>query len=178
MPYKDVESFTFIENCEKGTEKSYEIIESLVSSGMLEKNGIEQPDNIVPMVMCEEKDWVEKFQEKEQFDLIINNMNLHWVNDIEGTLGNFHKTLLPDGAFISASLGGDTLQELRICMNLAQQEREGGISPLCSPFLSVTQLGNIFARMKYNLPTIDVSHVNMEFTSMFALLNFVSLMGE
>ena len=47
---------------------------------MLEKNGIEQPDNIVPMVMCEEKDWVEKFQEKEQFDLIIGGyQQIFWI---------------------------------------------------------------------------------------------------
>jgi hypothetical protein len=36
-------------------------------------------------------------------------MSLHWLNDIEGSLKNYSNSLVPDGAFISASLGGDTL---------------------------------------------------------------------
>jgi NADH dehydrogenase [ubiquinone] 1 alpha subcomplex assembly factor 5 len=47
-------------------------------------------------------------------------MDLHWFNDLESALKNFHSNLVPDGAFISTSLGGDTLQELRICLNLAE----------------------------------------------------------
>jgi hypothetical protein len=43
-------------------------------------------------------------------------------------------------------------------MNLAEQERFGGISPVTSPFLSLTELGNIFARCGFNLPTLDVEH--------------------
>jgi hypothetical protein len=43
-------------------------------------------------------------------------------------------------------------------MNLAEQERIGGISPATSPFLSLTELGNIFARCGFNLPTLDVEH--------------------
>ena len=100
-------------------------------------------------------------------------MQLHWINDIEQTLKNFLNTLIPDGVFISASLGGDTLQELRICMNLAEQERFGGISPSTSPFLSLTELGNIFARCGFNLPTLDVEHAQMEFTSFLSFLSFI-----
>lgn len=47
---------------------------------------------------------------------------------------------------MTTMLGGDTLQEMRICMNLAELERDGGVSPVISPMLSLTDLGNIFAR--------------------------------
>ena len=128
--------------------------------------------------MCEEIDWQNEFGQVEQFDLIISNMSLHWVNDLEGVFNQFLHTLEPDGAFISASLGGDSLQELRICMNLAEQERLGGISPATSPFLSLTQLGNLFSRCGYNLPTLDVDHVQVEFTGALALLNWLEQVGE
>ena len=105
-------------------------------------------------------------------------MSLHWNNDVEGLFRAFHRTLVPNGAFISASLGGDTLQELRICMNLAEQERLGGVSPSTSPMLTLTELGNIFARCEYNLPTIDTEHVQLEFTNLFALLSFLCEVGE
>ena len=46
---------------------------------------------------------------EENFDLIVSNMKMHWYNDVETSLKNYHKSLKPDGAFISTSLGGDTL---------------------------------------------------------------------
>lgn len=47
------------------------------------------------------------------------------------------KALKPDGLFLAAMLGGDTLQELRIAHGLAEQEVEGGISPRVSPLAQV-----------------------------------------
>ena len=58
-------------------EKSYEIITKLVNEGKL-KN---QPDVLEPKVMCEETEWKDTFG--EEFDLIINNMSLHWNNDVQ-----------------------------------------------------------------------------------------------
>lgn len=49
---------------------------------------------------------------------------------------------------------------------------------MTSPFLSLTELGNIFARTKFNLPTIDSQKTDFEFTSMFSLLNLLSQIGE
>ena len=43
------------------------------------------------------------------------------------------EALRPDGVFIGAIFGGDTLFELRTALQLAEVEREGGISPHISP---------------------------------------------
>jgi NADH dehydrogenase [ubiquinone] 1 alpha subcomplex assembly factor 5 len=59
---------------------------------------------------------------------------------------------------MSSSFGGNTLQELRISFNLAEQERDGGVSPVVSPMLSAVDLGNIFARVKFTMPTVDITH--------------------
>jgi NADH dehydrogenase [ubiquinone] 1 alpha subcomplex assembly factor 5 len=51
-------------------------------------------------------------------------------------------------------------------MNLAESERDGGVSPSVSPMLSLTDIGNIFSRAgKFNLPTVDITHLQYEFTS-------------
>jgi NADH dehydrogenase [ubiquinone] 1 alpha subcomplex assembly factor 5 len=47
--------------------------------------------------------------------------------------------LRPDGLFLGAMLGGQTLQELRIACSLAQQEREGGVSAFVSPLAQVSE---------------------------------------
>ena len=94
-------------------------------------------------------------------------MTMHWLNDFDGALGGFRESLVPDGVFMASMVGGDTLQEYRICMNLAEGEREGGVSPVTSPFLSITDMGNVFSRAKFNLPTIDICHMQYEFGSAF-----------
>lgn len=79
----------------------------------------------------------------------------------------------PDGVFMATAYGGDTLQELRICFNLAESERDGGVSPVISPMLSVTALGNLFARSRYTMPAIDITRTTCEFTSTYALFDFL-----
>ena len=43
------------------------------------------------------------------------------------------QALKPDGLFLGAMFGGDTLFELRSALQLAEIDREGGISPNISP---------------------------------------------
>lgn len=81
--YGALEEFTFIEASERSVEHSYKAIEKLVNSGALPES--KQPDKIEPIVMCEENEWKSKFGDVEQFDLIVSNMSLHWVNDLEST---------------------------------------------------------------------------------------------
>ena len=67
------------------------------------------------------------------FDLVLSALNLHWVNDLPGTLLQLRQTLKPDGLLLAALLGGGTLQELRAVFLEAESELEGGASPRVSP---------------------------------------------
>jgi hypothetical protein len=50
---------------------------------------------------------------------------------------------------------------------------------MVSPLLSLTDLGNIFSRSgKFNLPTVDITHMQYEFTSTFQLFEFLRELGE
>ncbi|KAJ3023715.1 NADH dehydrogenase [ubiquinone] 1 alpha subcomplex assembly factor 5 [Thoreauomyces humboldtii] len=51
--------------------------------------------------------------EANSVDAIISSLSLHWVNDIPGTLIQAQRALKPDGLFIGAMFGGETLYELR-----------------------------------------------------------------
>ncbi|TYJ01207.1 hypothetical protein E1A91_A13G137400v1 [Gossypium mustelinum] len=66
-------------------------------------------------------------------DLVISCLGLHWTNDLPGAMIQCKLALKPDGLFLAAILGGETLKELRIACTVAQMEREGGISPRVSP---------------------------------------------
>jgi hypothetical protein len=47
------------------------------------------------------------------------------------------------------------------------------MSPIVSPMLAISDMGNIFSKTKFNLPTIDITHMQYEFTSAFALFEFL-----
>jgi NADH dehydrogenase [ubiquinone] 1 alpha subcomplex assembly factor 5 len=61
---------------------------------------------------------------------------MHWVGDIVGAFTQIRHLLKPDGVFIGAVFGGDTLFELRTSLQLAEQERRGGIANRVSPMIS------------------------------------------
>lgn len=80
-------------------------------------------------------------------------MNLHGINDVEHVHRDIFNMLQPDGCFIGAIIGGDTLYELRHSMMLAEQEREGGISPHVFPMTGLKQVGNLLQSIGFSLST-------------------------
>ena len=75
-------------------------------------------------INCEEELW--PFAEGE-LDLIVSNLNLHMNNDLEVALGKLLGSLEPDGAFCGNHYAARTLEELRACFNIVENERSGGI---------------------------------------------------
>jgi NADH dehydrogenase [ubiquinone] 1 alpha subcomplex assembly factor 5 len=63
-------------------------------------------------------------------------------------------SMMPDGALVGNTLGPKTLDELRICYVLAENERYGGLSPHVSPFIDIADLGNIMGHCKIAIPSI------------------------
>ena len=72
-------------------------------------------------------------------------LNLHWVNDLPGALLQVRRALKPDGLFLAALLGGETLKELRGSLLEAESEIEGGAGPRVSPFADVRDVAGPFA---------------------------------
>lgn len=60
---------------------------------------------------------------EKSIDLCIAANGLHFINDLEKFFVNTHKILKPDGAFVGAVIGGDSLIELRTSFLFAEQER-------------------------------------------------------
>ena len=56
---------------------------------------------------------------------------------LQGMLQQCRRALKPDGLFLAAMFGGDTLHELRVSCNLAEEELQGGVSQRVSPLAQV-----------------------------------------
>jgi SAM-dependent methyltransferase len=110
-------------------------------------------------------------------DLVVSGLSLQFVNDLPGTLIQVRRALRPDGLFVAALLGGQTLAELRHSLAEAEAEVEGGVSPRVAPFVDVRELGGLLQRAGFALPVSDVDRVTVRYDSMFALMQDVRRMG-
>lgn len=134
-----------------------------------------------------------------------------------GTLIQIRRALREDGVFIGSMFGGDTLFELRCAVSyllsrirahprprsrrtslqLAELEREGGISPRVSPMTSAFFLAHkhgirltespapdsqsitsLLNRAGFALSTVDVDEIEISYPSIFELVEDLKWMGE
>ncbi|KAF4123874.1 NADH dehydrogenase [Geosmithia morbida] len=112
------------------------------------------------------------------FDLVVSSLSMHWVNDLPGVLAQINSVLKPDCPFIGAMLGGDTLYELRTSLQLAEQERRGGISPRVSPLADVRDVGGLLQKAGFKMLTVDVDDIIVDYPDSFALMQDLQSMGE
>ncbi|CAJ1052800.1 arginine-hydroxylase NDUFAF5%2C mitochondrial-like [Xyrichtys novacula] len=112
------------------------------------------------------------------FDLVVSSLSLHWINDLPGALKQIQQMLKPDGVFIGAMVGGETLYELRCSLQLAETEREGGFSPHISPYTAVTDLGNLLGQAGFNMLTVDIDEVQVHYPGIIEVMMDLQGMGE
>ena len=114
----------------------------------------------------------------QSFDLVLTAMDLHWVNDLPGTLTQIRRILRPDGLFLGAMLGGTTLWQLRQALMAAESEIEGGLSPRVSPFAELADAAGLLQRAGFAMPVADSETIDVEYDGALALMRELSAMGE
>ena len=110
-------------------------------------------------------------------DLVVSALALQFVNDLPGALVQIRRALKPDGLFLAALVGGDTLVELRQAFAAAEAEVEGGASPRVAPFADVRTLGALLQRAGFALPVTDVDRVVARYDSPLRLMHDLRRMG-
>jgi SAM-dependent methyltransferase len=113
----------------------------------------------------------------ESLDLVVSMLSLQFVDDLPGTLVQIRRALRPDGLFLAALLGGQTLHELRDVMATAEIEATGGLAPRVAPFLGVSDLGGLIGRAGFALPVTDVDRVTVRYDSILDLIADLRAMG-
>jgi len=111
------------------------------------------------------------------FDLVVSALALQFVNDLPGTLVQIRRVLAPDGLFLAALFGGDTLSELRQSFAAAESEIEGGVSPRIAPFADMRDLGALLQRAGFALPVVDTDRLTVRYDSALALMHDLRRMG-
>ncbi|KAM9770408.1 arginine-hydroxylase NDUFAF5, mitochondrial isoform 2-T2 [Menidia menidia] len=115
---------------------------------------------------------------ENSFDLVVSSLALHWINDLPGALKQVQRVLRPDGVFLGAMAGGDSLFELRCALQLAEAEREGGCSPHISPYTGTTDLGALLGQAGFSMLTVDVDDVQVDYPGIMEVMTDLQGMGE
>ena len=111
-------------------------------------------------------------------DLVIHALCLHWADDPVGQIAQSRLALRPDGLFLCALFGGQTLSELRACLAQAETAITGGLSPRIAPMGEIRDLGGLVQRAGLALPVADSHTLSVSYGSAFDLMRDLRAMGE
>ena len=109
---------------------------------------------------------------------MVSALALQFVNDLPGTLIQIRRALKPDGLFLAAMIGGESLTELREAFAAGREPRSKAAcrrasrrSPTCAISARLLQ------RAGFALPVTDVDRVTVRYASPLALMHDLRRMG-
>lgn len=108
------------------------------------------------------------------FDLVISAGALDSVNDLPGALALSLRALTPDGLFLGALIGAESLPKLKSCLMEAEGEK---VSPHIHPQIDIRTIGDLLARVGFKLPVVDSDTVNLRYSEMGRLINDIRDIG-
>ncbi len=104
-------------------------------------------------------------------DAVVANLSLHWVNDLPGALVQIRQALKPDGVFVAALMGGESLRELRASLMEAETTVRGGVAPRVSPLIDMQDMAGLMQRAGFALPVVDRDTLRVDYSSPFRLMH-------
>ncbi len=111
-------------------------------------------------------------------DLVLSNLQLHWVNDLPGLLVQIRRSLRPDGFFSACLLGGETLFELRACLLETEELCGRAHAPRVSPMMDLPTAAGLMQRAGFALPVVDHEVIRVAFTQPLRLLRDLRALGQ
>lgn len=113
-----------------------------------------------------------------KYDLIISGLRLHAISDLPGALILQRQQLSPDGLFIGAMFGGETLSELRRAAYAADEAVLGGLTPRVYPFADYSQAAALLQRSGFALPVIDTDRLTVRYKDLQRLFEDIRDLGD
>ncbi len=116
--------------------------------------------------------------EPEAFDLILSNLNFHFINKIPQFLLQVKALLKPNGVFIASFFGEENLSQLAHVLYETENEIYGGVSPRMPPTIDVKTAANLLAKAGFQNPISDFAKIEVEYGEPLNLLKDLKNMGQ
>lgn len=91
----------------------------------------------------------------ESVELVMSNLMFPWCDDLASIFAEVRRVLTPNGLFLFATLGPDTLKELRTAWAEVDEQ------PRVHVFLDMHDLGDVLLSSGLSDPVMDVDHFSM-----------------
>ncbi len=111
-------------------------------------------------------------------DLVVHAMCLHWADDPIGQVIQCARALQPDGLFLAAFPGAQTLRELRAALAAAEVFVASGLSPRVAPMIDLRDAASFLQRAGLALPVADISPRTVTYRTLLHLVRDLRAMGE
>lgn len=105
------------------------------------------------------------------FDMAWSSLALQWLETPDAAFGEMHRVLKPDGLFIFASFGPDTLKELRA----ASADIDG--HQHVNRFIDMHDLGDALVHAGFVNPVMEMEHITLTYADLPALLRDLKAIG-
>ncbi|MCF4099497.1 methyltransferase domain-containing protein [Maritalea mediterranea] len=111
------------------------------------------------------------------YDLIVSLADLQMLDDVPGFFAQAQRHLKPDGLCVVATLGGDSLTELRQAWLNADVAYSGGAYARVAPFIDIRDGGALLQRGGFALPVSDLEHHVVRYSHPIALMEELRRFG-
>jgi SAM-dependent methyltransferase len=111
------------------------------------------------------------------YDLVVSIFDLQIIDDVPGFLSSIRAHLRPDGLFLAAAVGGDSLTELRQAFFAADSERYGGAYARVAPFIPLAEVGRLLQHAGFALPVSDVETHVVRYATPLKLMQELKTLG-
>ncbi|MBN8807634.1 MAG: methyltransferase domain-containing protein [Sphingomonas sp.] len=108
------------------------------------------------------------------FDLVVSAGVLDSVGDVPGALIQFRRALRPDGLFLGAFVGGNSLATARGAFRTAEAERPAA---RFHPMIDVRAAGDLLVRAGFALPVADSETLTVRYPDLLRLIGDLRGMG-
>lgn len=135
---------------------------------------------------CASPEWPERLREFAgqvdveeifgNYDLCLSIGTLDTLNDLPLALAALRSVLVPDGLFIGALAGGETLPQLRSALRAADSA-QGGAVPHVHPRIAAPALAGLLSAAGFAMPVVDVDRVEASYSSLGDLVRDLRAMG-
>jgi len=102
-------------------------------------------------------------------DMVWSNLAVQWCNDMDTVLQEFRRVLKPNGLLMFATLGPDTLKELRAA--------SGNEHTHVSRFIDMHDIGDALTRAGFSAPVLDVMHYTLTYDTVESVMRDLKAIG-
>ena len=150
--------------------KDAQILQLDLSHEMLRRSSLLEPRFFSrQQFVCSD---VEKLPLRESsVELFFSSLMLQWCNDLDETFSQIKGALSKRGLFLFATLGPDTLKELR--SSWAEVDDDVHVNT----FIDVHDVGDALVRAGFVEPVMDTEHITMTYEDCFLLMRDLKSLG-